>query len=149
MFNKKIPYDEFKNIFSKVPRLCVDLILKTDKGILLTKRTIGPFRRTWHFPGGGVLFDESQEQALKRIAKEELNLDINIIKMLGVVEYLNEVYGDFRRHSVGIVYLVKITSKSIELDNGAEHYSFFKNIPENMPSPQKEFLKKHLDIFQD
>lgn len=33
---KRLPLKEFKAIYAKVPRLCVDVVIKTADGILLT-----------------------------------------------------------------------------------------------------------------
>ena len=63
---QKLSDQEYKEIYSKVPRLCVELLIKTEEGILLVKRAIPPGEGLWYLPGGTVLFDESVEQAVKR-----------------------------------------------------------------------------------
>jgi len=40
----RLTNEEFMLIYSKVPRICVDLMIETKKGILFTKRTIGPYK---------------------------------------------------------------------------------------------------------
>ncbi len=72
---------------SKVPRLCIDLIVKTKDGILLTKRQIPPYIGYWHTPGGTVLLHEKLESAAERIAQEEIGTKIKIIKLLGTMEF--------------------------------------------------------------
>ncbi len=47
---KYLPFEEFQEIYSKVPRLCVEVVLRSDEGIMLTKRTINPWKGMWHFP---------------------------------------------------------------------------------------------------
>jgi ADP-ribose pyrophosphatase YjhB (NUDIX family) len=71
---KKLPLKEFKYIYQRVPRLCVEVIVKTSKGVLLTLRDIPPFQGYWHLPGGTVLLGESLEAAIKRITNEETGL---------------------------------------------------------------------------
>ena len=83
---KRLPFEEFKSIYSKVPRLCVDLIVQKDNGIVLIKRAIEPSLGKWHFPGGTVLLGESLEDTIHRIAKEELNIKVSIEKLLGYME---------------------------------------------------------------
>src|SRR3989337_1057838 len=89
---KKYPLskEEFNKIYSKVPRICVDLIIVKDKKILLTKRSIHPFKGRWHIPGGGVLHREKIEQAIHRIAKTELGIKVNPKKLLGYLEILRD-----------------------------------------------------------
>ncbi|MEX2017034.1 MAG: NUDIX domain-containing protein, partial [Candidatus Pacearchaeota archaeon] len=56
---KKLNDKQWNTIYSKVPRLCIDLIIIKDKKVLLTKRSISPFKGLWHFPGGGVQHRET------------------------------------------------------------------------------------------
>ena len=99
---------DFDYIYKKFIRLCVDLIIKKDDGILLTKRMIPPAEGKWHFPGGTVYIGETIERAVKRVAKAELNVDVEIIKDIGFMEFVTkeEVYGK----PASIVFLVKIIS---------------------------------------
>ena len=66
--------EEFKTIYSKVPRLCVDLVIKTRKGIILTLRSLPTWYGMWHLPGGTILYKESLQDAIKRVAEEELGI---------------------------------------------------------------------------
>lgn len=91
---KKLAFNEFKTIYSKVPRLCVDLVIKNKQGVLLTKRNIPPDLGWLHFPGGTVLMREALKDTIQRVAKEELNTKVEIKKLLGFLEY-NEGIGYF------------------------------------------------------
>src|SRR3989344_6948849 len=84
---KKLSFRGFKYIYSKVPRLCVDLLIKNRKGVLLTKRDIPPNKGWWHFPGGTVLMGETLKDTVQRVAKEELNTRVKIQKLFGFLEY--------------------------------------------------------------
>lgn len=131
---------EFNSIYSKVPRLCIDLVINTEKGVLFTKRVIEPYKGKWHLPGGSVLLKEKIEDAAKRIAMNELNIKIEPVRILGIIEYLNE--GNESRHSIGLAFLAKIKSGVINLNNQAESFIFSKNAPENTIFEQEEFLKR-------
>ena len=84
---QKIPFKEFKKIYTRVPRLCVDVVLMKDKSLLLIRRTIAPAAGQWHTHGGTVLKGESLHQAVQRVAHEELGIPVKIKKLIGVVEY--------------------------------------------------------------
>ena len=135
---------DFDYIYKRVHRLCVDLIIKNDKGILLTKRMIPPAKGKWHFPGGTVYIGETIEQAVKRVAKAELNVDVEIIKELGFIEFVTkeEVYGK----PVSIAFLVKIVSGEIKGSEQAMEIEFFEKLPENMMIDQKTFLQNKLGL---
>ena len=132
-------YKEFKNIYSKVPRLCVEVMLKTKDGVLLTKRNEPPNKGKWHIPGGTMLKGETLEKAVRRVAWEELGIRVEIKKMLGIIEYN---YRDYFSQPIGIAYLVEFESDKEKIrteDKG----KFFKIISDNTIKVQKEFLLKH------
>jgi len=136
---KKIPFKEYKKIYSIVPRLCVEVVLSTDKGIALTKRDIPPAMGKWHIPGGTVLKGENLKGAVKRVAMEEIEENIKIKKMIGIIEY------NFTKHfdqPVGIAFLVKLKNKNI-YEKKRKKYKLFKNMPKNMIKAQRDFIIKH------
>ena len=51
---KKISTKLFYKIYSLVPRLCVDIIVKDKRGVVLSKRDIPPCKGMWHIPGGTI-----------------------------------------------------------------------------------------------
>ena len=134
-FNKS-PRSIFNKFSKYFPFVTVDLIIKDGNSILLTKRSIAPYKNCWHFPGGVVFKTEKLRSAAKRIAKEELNLDIKIEKFLGVYE--NPV---MIRHDVTNVFVASILRGTIKLDFQSNGVRFFKTPPKNMiPYQRKIFL---------
>lgn len=122
---------EYNNIYSKVPRVCVDLVIKSKDGVLMIKRDIQPYKNKWHLPGGRVLFRETIIDAIQRIAKKEIGCHVTIKKQVGFMEFLKEVQGGNKRHSISIVFLVTAS----KMKNGAYlksgnihpiHYKFLK-----------------------
>lgn len=135
---KKIPQKEFDYVYSKVPRACVDLIIKTEDGIVLSKRDINPSRGKWHLPGGTIFFGEKIINAIDRIAKKETGLKLKVEKILGIIEYSPpSVHG----YTIGIAYLVKPISGELRGSKEGKEIKFFKSIPENTVKEQVEFLK--------
>lgn len=65
----------------------VAAIIKDDDRIFITRRGYGNFVDMWEFPGGKIECGESQEEALIREIKEELELDINISDFLTTIDY--------------------------------------------------------------
>jgi len=136
---KRLPFKEYKKIYSTVPRLCVEVVLLTNKGIALTKRDIPPAIGKWHIPGGTVLKGENLEKAVKRLAKEELEENVEVQKMLGVIEYNFTKYFD---QPVGIAFLVKLKDKSSP-NSKDKKYKLFKDMPQNMIKTQRDFIINH------
>ncbi len=143
---KKLSEKEFKKIYTKVPRITIDLIIVKGKTFLLTKRSIKPFNGLWHFPGGTVLYKEKIEDTISRVAKEELGIKIIQKKFLGYIEVLNDGF----RHSVSLAFKCSIpknqTPKPLEQ---ADELKFFNKIPKKMIPIQEKFLKSNLrKVFQ-
>ncbi len=136
--SKPLTFEDFVAIYSKVPRLCIDLVVKTGEGVLLTKRDIVPWRGQWHLPGGTILFQETLEDAVQRIALEELNLNVAIEKLLDTAEFFNDAKGF--EHSVSVTYLVKVLGGDLKVNEEASSAQFFKTLPENTIKEHKEFL---------
>ncbi len=83
-----LPEEEFHAIYSRVPRLCVEVVIVTaERGVLLSLRDIPPNIGAWHIPGGTVLFGEPLEAAVRRVARHELGLDVAVGELLGYIEY--------------------------------------------------------------
>ncbi|MBT4277263.1 NUDIX hydrolase [Candidatus Falkowbacteria bacterium] len=137
---KYLPFEEFKNIYSRVPRLTVEVIIKTKNGILLVKRTIPPRKGLWHIPGGTVLMGEKIEDSVKRVAKNELNFEVRSKKLLGIIEYnfSDENYFSF---PIGLAYEVDIIAEIKNSKTKIDEFKYFKKIPDNTIIEQKEFLE--------
>lgn len=140
---KKLPKEEFDYIYSKVPRLCVEVIIQTDQGVILTKREITPYKGMWHFPGGTIFKGEKTEDAVKRVALDELGIKVKIKRFLGIVEYLAM---DDGKHCVGIAYLIDKFSGKLRGSYQGQEFNFFKKLPPELITEQKRFLTEHLGM---
>ena len=65
----------------------VAAIIIRDGKVFATQRGYGEFKDKWEFPGGKVEPGESREEALRREIREELDTEINIVRLLCTVEY--------------------------------------------------------------
>ncbi len=141
---RKLTEKEFKSVYTKVPRLCVELIIIQRGKILLSKRSIEPFKNLWHIPGKGVLFRETIKEAIERVAREELGIKVIPEKFLGYVEYLNDGF----RHSVSLSFKCRIKgNKKPSALEQADELKFFDKIPKQIVPTHRKFLKTHLRIF--
>jgi len=143
---KKKPFtkEEFDAIYSRVPRLCVEAVVKTQEGVWLTKRAIEPAKGLWHIPGGTVYIKEKLIDAVKRIAYEELGITQveSDPKLLGVIEYN---FPEYKGYPIGIAYEVH-TTQTPKQGRDAEDVRVFAKIPENTIAEQREFLVQQYNI---
>lgn len=62
-------------------------------------------RDKWEIPGGSVEFGETFEQAIKREIKEELDIEIEVLELLGICDH---IIPDEKQHWVSPTYICRI-----------------------------------------
>ena len=65
----------------------VAAIIHQDGRILATQRGYGEWKGMWEFPGGKMEAGETEEEAIVREIREELNVGIRVEKKVCTVEY--------------------------------------------------------------
>ena len=86
----------------------VGAVIFNNKGeVLITKRgkKAKNEKGKWEIPGGGVEFGETLKEALMREMKEELDIEIEIIELLGVYDH---IIRDEKQHWVSPTFICKI-----------------------------------------
>lgn len=137
---RRIPYTQFIRIYTKVPRLCVDVVILTKEGIVLSKRDIEPSKNMWHIPGGTVLLGERLTDTAQRVALEETGLTVNIKNFLGITEFFTPtVIGQ----SVSMTYLVTPISGNLRGSSQGKEVRFFKTLPKKIIIEHREFIQKN------
>ncbi|MEK7621493.1 MAG: NUDIX domain-containing protein [Patescibacteria group bacterium] len=132
--------EEFRTIYSKVPRLTVEIIVKSEKGILLTLRDIEPYKEMWHLPGGTVHFNERLVDAVKRVAMKELGIKVTGSKFIDYIEYPTHIEHSFDT-PLGMAFLVEYQG-DIKTDEQASEAKWFTEPPSNIVLEQCHFIKK-------
>jgi 8-oxo-dGTP diphosphatase len=131
----------------KTPFLAVDGIVKLFspegkfKGIVLIERKNPPVGLA--LPGGFVEVGETVEEAVKREIKEEINLDFEIERLLGVFSKPDR---DPRFHVVSVVFVGKAVGEP-KASSDAKEVKIFKleDIPfEKLVFDHAEILKKFI-----
>ena len=131
---------EFRDIYSRVPRLTVEVIVRSAHEVLLTRRESGPCAGLWHVPGGTVRFGEPLVAAVSRVAASELGLDVRVGPFLGYIEYPSH-YRQGLDSPVGLAFLCHLAGPR----SGAEPdgRAWFTSLPEPMHAEQRDFLVEH------
>ncbi|MCX6703570.1 MAG: NUDIX domain-containing protein [Candidatus Zambryskibacteria bacterium] len=132
--------EEFYTIYGRVPRLNVDLIIRSNEGVLFSQRAIEPIKGFWHLPGGTVYKTEKIEEAAVRIAKKETNLDVKVLGCLGYMEFLSEMRNGVEIHSISIVMEVEAVRGEAKPDEHATAVKYFMVLPEPVSKEHGVFL---------
>jgi len=135
---------------TKFPRVTVGAYIQDKEGKIFLIRSPKWGNRLIG-PGGHVEYGEKSEDAIKREVKEETNLDITDIKLLGHIELIEDP--DFtlaKKHFVGLSYRAKIANDDFEIKlDEREASEFTWLLPQeiiernDVPARIKEIVKKH------
>jgi len=126
----------------KNPIPTVDVIIEKDNKIILIKRKIEPFKGKLALPGGHIEYGETVENAIKREVKEETNLKIKLIDILGVY---SDPKRDPRGHRISVVFIAKIAGGKLNAGSDALNVGFYN--PENLKKEELAF--DHFKIIKD
>jgi colanic acid biosynthesis protein WcaH len=138
-----IQSEDWETVVRSVPIVSVDLVVLTDDGVVLTKRTNEPAKDEWFVPGGRVRKGERIRDAVHRVADEELGVDVTIEQSLDAYEHLyetSELDDTGGKHYVPHGFVVRADSESFTLDTQHEAVEVF-------PEPQRTSTNTWLIIF--
>src|SRR3989338_8312790 len=124
--------EEFKEVYSRVPRLRVDLVIKAPEGIVLSLRNLPSWNGKWHIPGGTVLLGEKITDTIKRVAQEELSISVEIKKLLGYIEFPEEAKERGFGHSVSVVFLCSTGATEFKPNEDSLKIEIFKELPPDL-----------------
>lgn len=100
----------------KSPRKVVLALIEHEGNFVLIRRRLTLFKLSWAFPGGVIEGEETEEEAVVREAKEEVGLDIGVVKKLHERKHPNTL--------VNIVYfhcLSKELGQELRVGEGQEN----------------------------
>lgn len=113
-------------------RVGISVCIFKDSKVLLGLRKGAHGENTWSFPGGHLEFKESWEECSIRETKEETNIEIDNLEMIGVT---NDIFEKENKHYITI--FMRADYKSGELvrmePDKCEKWEWFD--PDNLPSP--------------
>ena len=132
--------EEFQAIYTRVPRLTVEVVIQGPQGIVLTKRTAGPCSGLWHLPGGTVRFGEPLESAVHRVAFDELGVGVSVGRFLGYIEYPSH-YLNGLDSPVGLAFLCSVDDDLLVVSSPV--LAWFTELPDAMHHEQVDFVVDH------
>lgn len=125
------------------------VILNEKKELLLLLRNKQPEAGHWSIPGGAVEFNETLEDAIIREVKEETDVKIEILSLLGAT---NHILPEEGIHWVTMPFLTRIiegTPKNVEPQKHNELKWFdITNLPENITLTTKVALQDYYKYLE-
>ena len=103
------------------PRLCVGILVFNKDEILLLKSP--KWRGKYIVPSGHVEFMEPIETAAKREVLEETGLEVDNMKFLQFIEFINpQQYHKKNLHFVGMQYACQSKSRTVKINKESTDY---------------------------
>jgi len=110
-----------KREYPEVPIVGVGAVVRDAQRILLVRRKKEPSRGLWTFPGGAVELGEPIELAVRREVQEETGLEIEVERVLVVVDRIDlDEEGLVRYHYVIVDYLARPVGGSVRAGDDAD-----------------------------
>ena len=139
----------FKTVVDSTPLVSIDILLKKDNKILLGKRINKPAQGYFFSTGGRVNKNENVGNAMSRIAKNELNIELEYTpRFIGVFEhfYDDSIYENVSTHYVNLAYEYEV--KEIP-DLPTEQHSEYKWFTIDELLESKQVHKYTKDYFRN
>lgn len=133
-----------KSIKTNRPKVGIGVYILNDKGeLLLLKRKGAHGEGTWSPPGGHLEMGESFEECAIRETKEETNLEITNLEVVGLT---NDIFSD--RHYITIAMKAKRFKGALQIMEAdrCEQIDWFPldHLPKPLFLPLNNFLKENL-----
>ena len=139
----------FKTIVDSAPLISIDVLAKRNNKVLLGKRVNKPAQDYYFSIGGRIRKNETIDNAMTRIAQNELNIELQSKpKFIGVFEhfYNDSIYEDVSTHYVNLAYEYEVEEVPNLPTEQHDEYKWF-TIDELLESKQ---VHKHVkDYFKD
>ena len=124
----------------------IDAVIIRNQMILLIKRRADPYKGFWALPGGYVDWDESVEDAVKREVKEEADLDLKGLKLVGV-------YSKPERHpkqAINAAYIVDAAGEAKAGDDALKADWFkLSDLPEELAFDHAQIIADAIKLIGD
>jgi 8-oxo-dGTP diphosphatase len=140
-----------RRLYPKKPMVGVGVLIENNGRYLLIKRAAEPDKGLWSIPGGMVEIGERTHDAARREAKEETGLDVEIVKVLDVVDkIILDQTGRIKFHYVIVDYLGNLKGGSLKAASDAldARWVTKREFREKDISPTLVELLKKVGLYQ-
>ena len=104
----------------KYPRHVVGAVIIERQCLLMVKNGTGPRIGHWGFPGGSVEWGETLTEALKRELREECNLEVEVLELYRLSDFIVRHADEVTDHFILSHHLCQITGGELRADSDAK-----------------------------
>ena len=140
-----VPEETFGSCLDALPQACVEVLLEREAGVLVARRTNEPAEAEWFWPGGRLYKGERLDAAARRVAREELGVEVDLEERFGVYSHFWDtasVAGADSRHTLNVVYRATQADPdaAIALDDQHDDYRFVTGDEDGL----HEYVRRYL-----
>lgn len=140
------PRELFEQMLEYMPIATFDLIIEYgEQKVIVVKRKIAPYKNVWALPGLRMYKGERIDDALKRIALQEVGLEIDPAKKRLLSQYVGKFFSENDRQDISTCYVVSVGADQRIVLN-ADHFSKYAIINQ-IPKPIGAMYKYYLQTF--
>jgi len=142
------PREIFEQILQYAVIPTFDLIIELPSGgIVVVYRSIAPYQNKWALPGLRMYKNETIDDTIKRIADQELGIQIDFANKRFIGQYVGKFSTEFNRQDLSSGYIVKALGDEIRLnENHFSKYQVIKSvdeIPQQIGAMYSFYLNKY------
>jgi colanic acid biosynthesis protein WcaH len=143
--DRRIPDETFAEFVSLMPQASVELVVEDGDEFLLTRRVREPAKGEWFWPGSRLYKGEPFDDAVDRVAREELGVAVDVCCQLGAYSHFWEtdaLDGVDTKHTVNVVYHVTLDAdrSALALDYQHDGYRFVPGPSDDLHPYVRQYL---------
>lgn len=145
---KFAPREIFEQMLEYMVIPTFDLVIDYDgQGVIIVRRKLAPYKDVWALPGLRIFKGEDIDDALIRIAQNEVGLLIDPSKKVLLGQYMGKFKTEHERQDLSTGYAIRVSSdQPIILNTDHFHnYRLTQTIPDNMGAMYKYYLQQYFE----
>ena len=142
-----------KKEYPEHPMVGVGAIIVQNGKILIVRRSSEPGKGKWSVPGGLVELGETVEQAVVREVREECGLDVEVDRLIDVVDSMTfDRNGRLKYHFIILDFFVKIKGGKLRPGDDAKE-AMWVSLEEvenyDLTKTFRDFLKRNMEKLRN
>lgn len=146
---KFAPREAFETVLEWAVIPTFDLVISLgDRGVVVARRKIAPYQGLWALPGLRMHKPESIDDTLRRIARDELGIEIDPAERQFLGQYVGKFRTENGRQDLSTAYHVRADSDQAIRPNPAHFssYDVVRAVPEPTGAMYRHYLERHFGV---
>lgn len=143
------PRELFEQILEYMVIPTFDLVIEYgSQGVIIVRRKIAPYKGVWALPGLRMYKGEGIDDALVRIAREEVGLEIDVSRKRVLGQYVGKFRTEHQRQDLSTGYLVQAADDQ-QIAINTRHFTSYRltrSVPGNAGAMYRHYLSCYFEL---